>query len=116
MPKPATHILIAYPSAKTHTLYRAGDGMALATRVELNVIYGRDPNPAKLTSRRFLTEAFALGYLRYIADLDANNLTPDDEMTALAPRETLQFAASFDERDGESRVIKPNSQVISLAN
>lgn len=113
--KAATHILIEFASTKTHVLYRA-DGMALACRVQQNVVYGLDPNPAKMISRRFLDETYALAYLRHIADLDANHIAPDDEWARVGIGESLEYGARLDERDGEPRVIKPNSQVISLAN
>jgi hypothetical protein len=104
MPKPATHILVDYPSKHTTLLYRAADGMSLGCKIDLNVMFGESRDPAKVETRAFLDEAYALKYLRDCADRDC------------VARLGEGFAASFDEREGESRLIKPNSQVVSLAN
>jgi len=44
MSKPATHLIIKYPSKNMDLLYRNSDGMALACRNGLTVIAGADPN------------------------------------------------------------------------
>jgi len=86
-------------------LYRNSDGMALACRNGLTVIAGADPNPAKMTHRNFLTEHFAAAYLARLADLDQNFGAPDEDR--IAPRETMQYAASVEERFGESVLVTP---------
>jgi hypothetical protein len=116
MAKPATHLIIRYPSKSMDLLYRASDGMAMACRNALTVLAGSDPNPAKMTSRNFLDETFAFGYLKTLADLDANHISPEHERVALNPGELLAHAAVCEERNGESKLVKPSGQVISLAN
>jgi hypothetical protein len=105
MPKPATHIIMLYPSQNSDLLYRASDGMNLACRMGATVISGVDPNPAKKEHRNFLDENYALMYLRRLADLDQNHIDPKDERTRLMPGESLQFASSIDEVYGESALV-----------
>lgn len=117
MSKPATHILIKFESKDMDLLYRASDGMSLGCRTGLNVVYGESRDPKELLSRGFLDSTYALGYLRHCADLDANHIDPANERSLLAPGErlALDYGASFEERDGESRVVKPNGQMVKLA-
>jgi hypothetical protein len=101
--KLATHILIEYPSRKTTLLYRASDGCSLGCRIETKIIDGEDPNPATLQVRNYLDETFALMALKAIADRDC------------VARCGEGYAASFEERNGESRVIAPNGSVIGIS-
>jgi hypothetical protein len=87
-------------------LHRACDGMAIAARNQLTVMAGVDPNPQKMSHRNFLTEDFAVGHLRDLADLDQNHLTADDYHPGIVA--TLTHSASIEEREGESRIVQPN--------
>jgi hypothetical protein len=107
MSKPATHIIVKYPSKGMDLLYRASDGMAIACRNQITVIAGVDPNPTKMAHRNFLDEKFASAYLHHLADIDQNFGAPDEDR--IAPRETLQYAASVEERFGESRIVTPTN-------
>jgi hypothetical protein len=107
MPKPATHILIKYPDRNMDLLYRAKDGMSLGCRNGISVMFGESPNPAHLEHRTFLDETFARGFLRHCADLDANGI----KLAEFRPGEPLPYAASIEERDGESRIVAPSGQI-----
>ncbi len=98
MSKPATHILIEYPSRKTTLLYRAIDGLALACRIETRVLTGEDPNPAKMETRNYLDETFAMMALRRLVDADA---------------EKLGITPSIDLRSGESQILRANGQLVN---
>jgi hypothetical protein len=102
MAKPATHILLEYPTNDTTLLYRASDGCALACRLQTKVLDGEDPNPATLRTRNYLDVTFARAALRNIADADCVARLGDG------------YAASFEERNGESRIVAPNSQVLGF--
>lgn len=97
MPKPFTHIIVKYPSKDTDLLYRAVDGLAMACRIGTRVLVGEDPNPAKLETRNFLDVTFAEMKLRDLAAADVPAL----------------HAWSIDYRDGESKIVKPNGQLVS---
>jgi hypothetical protein len=91
--------------------------MNLACRSALTVISGVDPNPAKKEHRNFLDEKYAASYLHRLADLDLNFGSLDEKCTS--PRETLQYAASVEERFGESVLITPppdSNKVLSFKN
>lgn len=113
MSKPATHILIEFESKDMTLLYRASDGMALGCRTGINVVYGESRDPQKLLSRSFLDPLYAKAYLRRCADLDINHIHPDDERHLVAAGETIQleYAASFDDRQGETRIVQPSSNL-----
>jgi hypothetical protein len=113
MPKPATHLLISYPSRKTTLLYRASDGMSIGCQIEINVMFGESRDPAKVINRAFRDETYALAFLRHCGDLDANGFT---DPAQLAKGEALQYAASFEERNGESQIVKPNGQLVNTGN
>ena len=115
MSKPATHLIVQYKSKDTDLLYRAADGMALACRQGVTVISGEDPNPAKKEHRNFLDVTFAVMYLKRLAELDANHITPADYLRLIGPGEQLQYAATCEERDGESKILKPNGQLVNAA-
>lgn len=106
MPKPATHILLEYPSQKSTLLYRASDGCHLAARIQTKVIAGEDPNPEKLSTRNYLDETFALMALRRIADADCAAQDARDDPAQ-------GYAASFETRDAESRIVQPNGSVLN---
>lgn len=110
MAKPATHLLIFYPSRKTTLLYRASDGMSIGCQIEINVMFGESRDPTKVINRAFLDEKYALAYLRHCADLDANGIT---DPAQLVPGKNLEYAASFEERDGESQIVKPSGQLVN---
>jgi hypothetical protein len=112
MSKQSTHVLIEFPSQKQTLLYRLSDGMALGCRSGNRVLFGANPDPAKLAQRNFLDDSHALNFLRYCADLDANGFAGLYEPPVR--REALATYANCEERDGESRLVSPNSQVISL--
>jgi hypothetical protein len=111
MSKPATHILIEFESKDMTLLYRASDGMSLGCRTGINVVFGETRDPQKLVSRGFLDTTYARAYLRRCADLDVNHIPPEDERQSFGPGETLglEYAASFDEREGESRIVQPSN-------
>ncbi len=106
MSKPATHILIHFPSKDTSLLYRASDGMSIGTRIGINILFGESRDPSALVSRAFLDARYAEAFLRYCADLDANGMTEPAQHDRR--RETFEFAASIEERYGESSLVKPN--------
>jgi hypothetical protein len=109
MPKPYTHLLLRVPSQKMDLLYRVSDGMSLGCRIGNTVMEGSDANPASMKTRKFLDETFATMYLRRMAELDANHLTPDQARSKFLPgEELLYFGCSIEERDGESRIVQPN--------
>jgi len=116
MPKPATHLIVQYRSKNTDVLYRSADGMALACRQGLTVISGDDPNPAKKEHRNFLDETFAVMYLRHLADLDVNQIAATEEYARALRGERPEYAATCEERDGESKLVRPNGQLVNTAN
>jgi hypothetical protein len=113
MSKPATHILIEFESKDMTLLYRASDGMSLGCRTGINVVFGESRDPARLLARGFLDAIHARAYLRHCADLDVNHIAPSDERQSFGPGETLQleFAASFDNREGETRIVSPSNSL-----
>jgi hypothetical protein len=116
MPKPYTHIIVRYPSKNMDLLYRAsggmGGGMALGCRNQLTVLFGENPDPKVLMHRNFIDQNCAEIYLRECAHLDANHLTPDTVRAALGPGECMEYNASIEYRDGESRVLQPNGKLV----
>lgn len=100
----ATHILIEYESQDTTLLYRASDGLALACRQKITVISGDDPNPAKRKHQNFLDAAFAKANLRKLADQDIADQSPAG---------ACRLGASFDERNGEPRIVPANENRVT---
>lgn len=56
-----THILLTYPSQDTEILFRASDGMMIAERQKVTVIYGEDRNAPPSDPRRQKSRIFIEG-------------------------------------------------------
>ncbi|MDP9024315.1 MAG: hypothetical protein M3N13_02920 [Candidatus Eremiobacteraeota bacterium] len=97
-------MIVRYHSQGMDLLYRADNGLAIACRNKLTILDGEDPNPAKINQRNYLDETYALAALRAIADRDVAARLGEDHI------------ASFDERDGESRLVKPSGQILDFKN
>lgn len=72
----ATHIIKQFASRQIteqvvgtmEDLYRASDGMLIGSRVHCQVQWGEDPPTRKI--RNFISENFAMEYLRTVAEMD----------------------------------------------
>ena len=94
-----THILMKFPSDQREDLFRASDGMMIASRKGCTVMFGE--NPATPEHRLFIDANKAYQWLKFLAQKDL------DESVGDSP----QF---IEERDGESLIVKPNTNNISL--
>jgi hypothetical protein len=97
-----THILVKLPSQQRDDLFRAKDGMLIASRQVANVMFGEDPQTAG--QRIFLSAQFAYEFLKAVAQLDFQANPPDDSV----PAEGVMRKAEIEERDGEPLVKSPS--------
>ena len=98
-----THIIVKLDSKGQEDLYRA-DGMLVASRQGDMVRFGHDIATAQ--SRLFLNKELAAAWLRKVAEIDL--MAEDKELPLHAVIECESpFAATFEERDGESLLTLP---------
>ncbi len=69
-----THILQIWPSQKQEVLFRASDGIRLATRSQQTVIFGDDPNKGR--SHVFVSEEKAVEFIKSLARRDIHGELP----------------------------------------
>lgn len=107
----ATHIMLTFPTAKSEGLFRASDGIRIASRMEAVVILGEDPN--KGTSRVFIDQHAAHEFIaNAIPALDVNRAKFDWQLDVRPP---LQHAMKEDGtplyhveyREGEGIIALP---------
>ena len=96
-----THILVKFPSAQRDDLFRAKDGMLIASRKNADVMFGEDPQTAG--RRGFLTPQFAYGFLKSLAQSDLQ-VNPPYQADHDGGRIKT---AEIEERDGEPILKAP---------
>ncbi len=102
-----THIIISFPSDKRDDLYRASDGMMIASRKACAVSFGE--NPGTPEHRLFLDVQKAYDWLKGLATVDI------EARHSATAGETVP-EAKIEERDGESRIVQPDKKLSIVAN
>ncbi len=95
-----THIIISFPSDKRDDLYRASDGMMIASRKACAVSFGE--NPGTPEHRLFLDVQKAYDWLKGLATVDIESRNSGEEV-------------KIEERDGESRIVQPDKKLSIVA-
>jgi hypothetical protein len=87
----ATHIIVHFPSNQRDDLFRASDGMLLASRSQSVVMFGE--NPASAQQRHFISAEFAYQWLKSVALADGG-ATP-----------------VIEERQGETKIVPASNNL-----
>jgi len=116
MGEKTTHIIMRFVSQNRDDLYRAADGMLVASRQNEIVRFGVDPRCAE--SRFFMNAPKAAEWIRSLAGVDlaacAGGLTVQEQLLTHDPRDLPDHKPFIEERDAESLIALPYGDPVKV--